>query len=284
MIMPFANEHACRVLDPTQFVRFRRDNDSDPNRIIGIRKDGSSEIQSYRYPKDAWSVERARGHCRKHRGTFEPAMETKFKDDAPERRFSAQCELRLRDTDEEGKAPEFAGYAAVFNSLSESLLWGFRERLIPGAFSDVLKRGDDVRAMIEHKGGLEMLGRTTNETLFLEEDSKGLRARIIPPDTQAGRDAITLVGRGDLRHMSFGFMVDEDDERWDVTKGEEIRTIFRVSELRDVSIVADPAYTNTSVALRSLERWRSSLKPGSDAIRDKWKGIHLTHAREKIKL
>lgn len=74
--MPYPNEHSCRLADPGQFVRCRRNNDVDPNVIVCWRKDGSSEPQAFRYPKDKWSVERARAHCSEHKGTFEPASES----------------------------------------------------------------------------------------------------------------------------------------------------------------------------------------------------------------
>ena len=71
--MPFPNEHACRVRDPDQFARFRRDNDKDPNEIWGIREDESQALQSYRYPTSRWSESEAREHCTSHEGDFEPA-------------------------------------------------------------------------------------------------------------------------------------------------------------------------------------------------------------------
>lgn len=71
--MPYPNEHACRLADPGQFSRFDRDNEKDPNVIIGFRADGTSEPQSFRYPTDNWTAERARAHCGEHDGTFEQA-------------------------------------------------------------------------------------------------------------------------------------------------------------------------------------------------------------------
>jgi HK97 family phage prohead protease len=74
---PFPSEHACRLRDPGEFVRFRRDNSKDPNLIIGFRKDGSSDLQSMRYPTSRWSAEKARAHCREHDGSFEAASKEK---------------------------------------------------------------------------------------------------------------------------------------------------------------------------------------------------------------
>ncbi len=70
---PYANEHACRLEDPGKFIRFRRDNDADPNRIYGFLSGGGSRIQAYRYPTSRWTAARARKHCRDHDGAFEAA-------------------------------------------------------------------------------------------------------------------------------------------------------------------------------------------------------------------
>lgn len=70
---PFENEHACRLEEPGQFARFRRDNTKDPNVIIGFRSDGSSAAQAFRYPIDNWTEDRARAHCDEHDGSFEAA-------------------------------------------------------------------------------------------------------------------------------------------------------------------------------------------------------------------
>lgn len=57
--MPFPNEHAARQRDPSQFERMRRSSPegfpSGIDAIIGIKADGSSEIQSIRADRDAFS-------------------------------------------------------------------------------------------------------------------------------------------------------------------------------------------------------------------------------------
>ena len=73
--MPYPNEHSCRLRPPTGYVRYARDNDHDPNHIYGIKPDNKSELQAFRYPKDRWTTGRAREHCKKNEGTFEPAGE-----------------------------------------------------------------------------------------------------------------------------------------------------------------------------------------------------------------
>ncbi len=159
------------------------------------------------------------------------------------------CELRVDDSD--GDSPKIRGYAATFNNRSEDL-GGWFEIIERGAFGESLKNGADVRALLEHDSRA-ILGRNKAGTLGLKEDKTGLAIEIDPPDTTAGRDAIESIKRGDLTGMSFGFRT--IDDRWETKDGAEVRTLLKV-DLFDVSIVAYPAYGDTSVALRSLELWQ----------------------------
>lgn len=143
------------------------------------------------------------------------------------------------------------GYAAVFNSLSENL-GGFREQIAPGAFDAVMD--NDVRATFNHDPN-HILGRTSSGTLSLSLDAKGLRYELNPPDTQAGRDLLVSMSRGDVKESSFRFVVEDDDWKED-SEGRVIRTINKFSRLIDVSPVTYPAYPEASAAQRGLDQWR----------------------------
>ncbi|MES9985633.1 MAG: HK97 family phage prohead protease [Candidatus Thiodiazotropha sp. 6PLUC6] len=157
--------------------------------------------------------------------------------------------VELRDDDGESR---ITGYAAIFNTLSENL-GGFREQIRSGAFDSVLT--NDVRALFNHDPSL-ILGRTTAGTLSLDSDGTGLRYRIEPPDTQAARDLIKSIQRGDVTQSSFAFQV--DDDRWEEDDdGRLIRTIIAIKRLYDISPVTYPAYPDTTVASRSMDHFRS---------------------------
>jgi len=175
-----------------------------------------------------------------------------------ERRFFPVTELRTI-TDDKG-LKHIVGYAAVFNSLSEDM-GGWRERIIPGAFSRALKE-DDIRCLKNHNSDY-VLGRNRSKpsaTLFLVEDERGLKIDDLPPDAQWARDYMESIDRGDVDKMSFGFMVRLYPDgtrgvRWVEENGEEIRELLDV-QLFDVSPVTFPAYPDTEVGLRSLEEYR----------------------------
>ena len=160
-----------------------------------------------------------------------------------QRRFVPASEFRVVD---ENKKPKIVGYAAVFDKFSEDM-WGFREKVAKGAFADSIKRNDDVRMLFNHNPDW-VIARTTNGTLSLREDNKGLYFEGTPADTQWEKDLITKIKRGDISQNSFGFVI--DGEEWD--KNEKIRTLTKVT-LFDVSPVTYPAYKDTEVHIR----WRN---------------------------
>lgn len=158
--------------------------------------------------------------------------------------------------------PTITGYAAVFNSRSV-MLYGYREMILPGAFADSLM--DDVRALWQHDSS-QVLGRTKAGTLRLWEDDKGLAFELQPPDTQTGRDAVTLIERGDVDQMSFGFNVPSGGDDWaEDDDGTPLRLLKR-AKLVEVSPVTFPAYEATAVGImRTAPDWvQRALTHGVD--------------------
>ena len=144
-----------------------------------------------------------------------------------------------------------SGYAALYNSESEDL-GGFREVIAPGAFRSVLQKSPDVILNFNHDANY-ILGRTSAGTLQLREDSRGLHFEADLADTQLIKDVVlSPMQRGELSAMSFAFMVDRNGQTWDTdATGSRKRTITNFAGLMDVSIVATPAYSGTSVSARS---------------------------------
>lgn len=177
-------------------------------------------------------------------------------------------QVELRAAEGESETPKVRGYAAVFNRESENLgsaEYQFREVIEPGAFSDVLK--DDVRALLNHDPNY-ILARSKNGegTLRIGEDERGLWYEFDAPDTQAGRDLMESLRRGDIDQSSFGFTVAKDGQKWEETREGDgptfiKRTITKIARLFDVSPVTYPAYPDATVALRSLKEFRGDEKP-----------------------
>ena len=152
---------------------------------------------------------------------------------------------------EGGDGMTFEGYAARFNSPSEPIGGKFTEYIAPGAFSRSIKtRGYDVKLLWNHDTS-QVLGSTRAGTLTLVEDSVGLRATATLPDTQMGRDAATLIKRGDVAGMSFGFQVPAGGDSWSADG--MTRTLNNI-KLHEVSITPFPAYPATTASVRNEVR------------------------------
>jgi uncharacterized protein len=164
--------------------------------------------------------------------------------------------IRNIETRSEGEGPgTLIGYAAVFNQDAE--IYGFIERVAPGAFAQALSEGQDVRALVDHDPG-RIIGRSTNGTLRMSEDNIGLRVEIDLPDTTLGRDLYTSINRGDVSQMSFGFVVAADE--WGYDGDMPTRTITRIGRLLDVSPVTFAAYEGTQVSARTAEAAKAGAR------------------------
>jgi HK97 family phage prohead protease len=147
----------------------------------------------------------------------------------------------------EGDGMTLRGYAAVFNSPSQPL--PFTETIEPGAFRNSLEYGNDIKLLWNHDTGT-VLGSTRAGTLKVTEDAHGLLIEAQLPDTQAGRDAATLIKRGDVNAFSFGFRVPANGDKW---VSADQRILKRVN-IHEVSVVSWPAYTATegTASVRSM--------------------------------
>lgn len=169
---------------------------------------------------------------------------------AIERRVA--LELRAASGNGLPRPGRLVGYAAVFDKPSEDL-GGFIEIVRPGAFKRTLQSNrTDPLALVHHLPHL-VLGRRTAGTLRLEEDARGLAFEIDMPDTQPARDLVVSVERGDVKGASFAFTVASDGERWSVAGDKVLRELLEVT-LHDVTVTPTPAYPDTEVARRSLDR------------------------------
>lgn len=160
-------------------------------------------------------------------------------------RRTLSVEVEVREAD---GSPRVTWYPAVFDRWSEDM--GFREIIRPGAFSKTIGEAD-IRALFNHDPNY-VLGRNTADTLKLEEDDRGLKAEVSPPDTQWARDLLVTVRRKDVNQGSFGFSVPRGKDKW-TEQGDRLEREIFEAKLFDTSIVTFPAYPDTAGAqVRSL--------------------------------
>lgn len=161
----------------------------------------------------------------------------------------SDVQLRAVELRSEIAGNKLTGYASVFGQYAD--FGSYLETLAPTAFDGVLADpATDVRSYYQHDSS-RLLGRQGSGTLRLSTDTTGLHFELDIPDTTDGRDLRELVTRGDLTGMSFGFVAGQED--WGhVPDGRELRTHVSVARLVEVSPVSRPAYSGTSIQLRSL--------------------------------
>ena len=158
------------------------------------------------------------------------------------------------------------GYAIVFNSLSEDL-GGFREQILPEAVDGVLERSD-VLALLNHDKSKGVLARSRygKGSLTLEIDEKGLKYRFEAPHTALGDEVLEYLRRGEITSSSFAFTINEDI--WEKTGEEYIRTIKSFKQLYDVSPVFEPAYQAATACKRFAEIQEEERKAIEEAKRE----------------
>ena len=162
-----------------------------------------------------------------------------------------------------GDGMSFSGYAAVFNSDSEPL--PFIERIMPGAFRKSLKSRNNIRMYLNHDSSM-LLATSRAKTLRLMEDERGLKVEADLPDTTIGRDLSTLIQRGDVDSMSFGFSVPPKGDSW--SDDGSVRELKEV-RLYEVSVVTGfPAYQATSASVRSLDMLAERTAADADKLAD----------------
>jgi HK97 family phage prohead protease len=154
------------------------------------------------------------------------------------------------DIRSEGESRQIAGLGVPYNTRSRLLPGGFYEVVNPGAVSKTLGDKLNVLCHLEHHPEW-LLASTDSDTLMLTDDpTVGVSYRAILPDTQAGRDAYTLIRSGRIRHCSMGFHCFSDEFR---SEGSVlVRYLEQIRLTECGSPVANPGYTTTSAAVRSL--------------------------------
>ena len=185
-------------------------------------------------------------------------------------RFLELAELR---TEQDDRGAWIEGYPIVFNQ--ETVIGGYcREMILPEAVSETLLR--DVALMIGHDFGMIPLAHSRrnneNSTMQLTIDEHGVKMRALldVENNPKAKEAYSAIKRGDISGMSFAFIVGE--ERWeDLDTDLPLRVVSKLSAIFEVSLVAFPAYTGTSVQAASegdaLESVKASLESAKEQLK-----------------
>jgi len=197
----------------------------------------------------------ARSHLEKHMSAIQNASSLAF--DSLEIRTADVATWEVRHSGAPGQSFTVRGYAAVYGQRSHDL-GGFTEQIAMGAFDDVLATGPDVHFVWDHD--TRYVGaRTRNGTLELRSDNTGLFMEAKVGPYSWAKDLMTALQRGDIDQGSFKFSVADGGDSWDVEDdGTVLRTLNAIDGLYDVTVTAQGAYPQTSLAAtRSLAAVRA---------------------------
>ncbi|MCP3893901.1 HK97 family phage prohead protease [Bacteroides sp.] len=155
------------------------------------------------------------------------------------------------------------GYAVVFGQESRVMYDRdkrrcFVEVIESGAITEETLRNCDIKALSEHNRE-RMLARSFKGvgSLSLSVDSHGVKYRFDAPNTQEGEYVVEMVRRGDLFGSSFAYLTDEKANVVYAKRADGIllRSVKKIDRMFDISVVSDPAYMGTDVAVRSLDQY-----------------------------
>lgn len=136
-----------------------------------------------------------------------------------------------------------------YNSISEDL-GGYREIILPSAFTKTLKDGSEVYALANHNTDC-VLGNTRNQTLVLTSGPDGLLCEATLPTTSYAQDVYNLIKDDYVNGMSFGFQTIQHEWDGDDPKN-PIDSIIEAKLIEVSYIVAFPAYAEAGSVARNL--------------------------------
>ena len=141
------------------------------------------------------------------------------------------------------------GYASTFEEyklfdLDENT--SVFERIEPDAFKETDM--SDVIFQCDHTG--KVFARTSNNTLSLMVDDKGLFTRTDLSRTESARQMFEEIREGMYYKMSFAFTIDTDEVIRE-SENKLVRVIKRIAKLYDVSAVSFPANDTTNISVFS---------------------------------
>lgn len=177
-----------------------------------------------------------------------------------EREYRNLINFRALEEDEDNKDNAYIveGYAAVFDeiyTLYEDDSFKLDEVVLREAFDGV----DLTDSIFQYDHVGRVFARTSNNTLTLSVDDKGLKVRAYLGGTEEGRNLYEEIKGGYTTKMSWGFSLDRnmDIERLESYNKEtdkyyELQKIKGITKIYDVSAVSLPANNATEISARNL--------------------------------
>ena len=180
-----------------------------------------------------------------------------FEHDGLEKRSVPFSTVEITEGADSASGVTFRGYAAIYGQ--EADLGEFTEEIARGAFRKVLlpRRGrvQNVPFLYDHDDRHPPMATTQGKTLRLEEDANGLLVEAdLDEDHYLTPTIRSMVRRGDISGMSFGFVAGPGNSTMEHRGGKPHRIVTGFKYLLDVSPTWNPVYEGTSAEVRHALR------------------------------
>ena len=217
-------------------------------------------------------------------------MTEKYDGQLIERRFSTSVCISQQEGTPDDSVGILEGVPIVFNQetvLRDIFGNEMIEVILPTAVEPTAITRD-CALFYNHDESKKPLARVRTGRLTLTTESDGIHMRAeLNLNRQDCKDLYLAVKDGEIDKMSFAFRM--DDFEMDYTGDIPKRTVTKISYIREVSAVSDPAYSQTSLKARSSD----SVETESDTVetvtrafmeyKDKEKERALALAKAKAK-
>lgn len=162
-----------------------------------------------------------------------------------DREYRTLVSFGAEKKDDDKASYKVSGYASTFDTYTLFEVDGieYKERIDSHAFDNADM--SDVIMQYDHTG--KVFARTSNGTLSVSVDERGLKVEADLSTTEASRELYDEIASGLIIKMSFAFKVSE--EHYD--SNSHTRVVDKISKVYDVSAVSIPANPDTEIFARS---------------------------------
>ena len=162
-----------------------------------------------------------------------------------DREYRTLVSFGAEKKDDDKASYKVSGYASTFDTYTLFEVDGieYKERIDSHAFDNADM--SDVIMQYDHTG--RVFARTSNGTLSVSVDERGLKVEADLSTTEASRELYDEIASGLIIKMSFAFKVSA--EHYD--SNSHTRVVDKISKVYDVSAVSIPANPDTEIFARS---------------------------------
>ena len=162
-----------------------------------------------------------------------------------DREYRTLVSFGAENKDDDKDSYKVSGYASTFDTYTLFEVDGieYKERIDAHAFDNADM--SDVIMQYDHAG--KVFARTSNGTLSVSVDERGLKVEADLSTTEASRELYDEIASGLVIKMSFAFKVAE--EHYD--SNSHTRVVDKIAKVYDVSAVSIPANPDTEIFARS---------------------------------